>query len=401
MEEVRAITVHSQTNIDAPGFVVTPMGLVINGAPTFDEWTGFGRNARLAERAIHWAIGDWLNYGERRWGEKYAQAIDESGFEYQTLNADKWLAAKIEFMRRRINLSWSHHREVGALKPDEQDMWLDRAEQGDDGKKWTRKRLRDEIRKWKQERDRPQALQSGNRSPRLIIARAEHMPQVDSESVDLIITSPPYNMGTAHWPMGGEGRLARDDGIGYGDDLGEGDYQLWQLECLREMYRVAKQGASLFYNHKVRNRQGEMIHPLDWLGNGTNPWTLRQEIIWDRGSTHNHSPSLFWPHDERIYWMTKGQPTLPNRPIGLSTVWTFHGPVAGTWHPAPFSDELPRCCIEAVGRDGIVVLDPFAGSCTTLKAALSYGYDAIGVDISGEYLRTAAEEHGWMMPNDA
>jgi len=237
------------------------------------------------------------------------------------------------------------------------------------------------------------------RSPRLIVARAEDMPQVEDESVDLIITSPPYNLGAESWPMGGAGRIPRNNGIGYDDTRTEREYQRWQLDCLEEMFRVAKPGASLFYNHKVRNRDGAMIHPLDWLRYEPN-WIIRQEIIWDRGSTHNHSAALFWPEDERIYWMTKGQPVLPNRPVGMSTVWRFHGPVVNTWHPAPFDEELPRRCIEAIGREGITVLDPFAGSCTTLKVALEYGYDAIGVDISQEYLEQARREHGWTTENE-
>jgi len=134
---------------------------------------------------------------------------------------------------------------------------------------------------------------------------------------------------------------------------------------------------------------------MAWIGRSDNPWTLRQEIIWDRGSTHNHSPTLFWPHDERIYWMTKGTPKLPDHPIGLPTVWSFHGPIANTWHPAPFSEELPRNCLQAVGTEGITVLDPFAGSCTTIAVALELGYDAIGIDIAAEYLKRAAEERGW------
>jgi DNA modification methylase len=222
------------------------------------------------------------------------------------------------------------------------------------------------------------------------------MAQVANESVDLIITSPPYNLGGGHWPMGGDGRTPRPDGVGFADAMDESDYQEWQLRCLIEFHRVAKPGASLFYNHKVRNRDGEIIHPLDWLRDKRNPWLIRQEIVWDRGSTHNHASALFWPEDERIYWLTKGKPTLPDRPIGMSTVWCFHGPVVGTWHPAPFPEELPRRCLQAIGQEGIVVLDPFAGSCTTLKVALEFGYDAIGVDISREYLEKAAKENGWI-----
>lgn len=150
MSEVKAITVHSQTNIDAPGFVMTPIGLVINGNPAFEEWELCGRRLALVEKAIHWAIGDWLNYGEQRWGEMYAQVIDEENFSYQTLRKDKYVALSVALFRRRNKLSWSHHSEVAPLAPSEQNYWLDRAIEGDaDGDMWSRSRLRNEIRAWK------------------------------------------------------------------------------------------------------------------------------------------------------------------------------------------------------------------------------------------------------------
>lgn len=239
------------------------------------------------------------------------------------------------------------------------------------------------------------------RIPRLFVGCTENMDFLDAESVDVIITSPPYNMGEDNWPMGGQGRTPRENGIGYIDNLPEDKYRAWQLECLYEMYRVAKPGASLFYNHKTRVVGGKTIHPMEWLGANENPWILRQELIWDRGSTHNHNQYLFWPYDERVYWFTKGKPTLPDKPIGIPTIWKFHGPIANTWHPAPFSPEIPRLCLTAVGRPGITILDPFAGSCTTLRVALKeFGYDAIGVDINKEYLdRVIQEEQTWTIEN--
>lgn len=230
-------------------------------------------------------------------------------------------------------------------------------------------------------------------SPVLYAARAESLP-IASESVDVIITSPPYNLGEEEWPMGGEGRTPRDAGIGYEDTMPELEYELWQVQVFCELYRVAKPGASFFYNHKVRQRHGRLIHPMDWLRHD-NPWTLRQEIIWDRGSTHNHSPALFWPEDERIYWMTKGRPIIPEGGIGQPTVWRFFGPLPNTWHPAPFCAELPKRCLQAVGRPGITVLDPFGGSMTTCEVALAMGYNAIGVDLRPEYIERAKRERGW------
>ena len=225
-----------------------------------------------------------------------------------------------------------------------------------------------------------------------------------AESIDVIITSPPYNLGAESWPMGGESadgmgeRTPREDGIGYKDSMTEETYQKWQLACLEEMYRVAKRRASLFYNHKVRQRGGSVMHPLQWISRSS--WTIRQEIIWDRTSTHNHCAQLFWPVDERIYWLTKGNPVLPDRPIGMPTVWRFFGPVPNTWHPAPFCEELPQRCLQAIGRSGIVVLDPFGGSMTTCRVAQKFGYESIGVDMEHSYIDQARTMYGWEAQDD-
>lgn len=235
--------------------------------------------------------------------------------------------------------------------------------------------------------------------PKLYLGRAENLDFLFDESIDIIITSPPYNLGSEKWPMGGvtdptnDGREERKKGIGYTDLMPEKDYQDWQIECLKELYRVAKGGASFFYNHKIRQSQGKIIHPIDWLRRS--PWIIRQEIVWDRVSTHNHCAQLFWPTDERIYWLTKGKPILPSKPIGQPTVWRFFGPVPNTWHPAPFCEELPKRCLAAIGYPGAIILDPFGGSMTTCYVAQEMGYQSIGIDINKEYLEQAQKTHGW------
>ncbi|WP_435180429.1 DNA methyltransferase [Halorussus sp. AFM4] len=204
------------------------------------------------------------------------------------------------------------------------------------------------------------------------------------ESVDIIVTSPPYNLGHERWAMGW--RSLREEGVGYYDDRPEDEYQEWQQELLSEWHRVAVDGASLFYVHKVRIDGGEVIHPVEWLRSPANPWAVRQEIIWNRKATHNHEPTLFRPHDARIYWMTKGTPDVPEDGIDLASIWDVYGPRPDTEHPAPFPEEIPRCCIEAVGTDGDLVLDPMGGSMTTCRAASELGYDSIGIDLDREYI---------------
>ena len=228
--------------------------------------------------------------------------------------------------------------------------------------------------------------------PELYVAKAENLYFIEDNTIDLIITSPPYNLGQEKWPMGGNGRTPRETGIGYSDiadSMDESEYQEWQIQCLKELYRVAKDGGSLFYNHKVRQREGTIIHPISWLLNTTD-WILRQEIIWDRKSTHNHTASLFYPQDERIYWLTKGRPELI-KSVGMPSVWRKFGPIPVTGdHPAPFTEALPEMVISAVGKKGDIVLDPFGGGMTVCRVASRKGYKSIGIDISESYVKSAS-----------
>lgn len=235
-------------------------------------------------------------------------------------------------------------------------------------------------------------LPGGGAACRLYVGDAARLDFLDAGTVDVIITSPPYNLGSQGWDWGaqqgrknGRGRAA---GIGYADDMPEADYQAWQAACLAAWWRVARPGASLFYNHKIRLKQGRAVLPSTWLTRSE--WTLRQVIVWDRGSTHNHTAGYFWQHTERVYWLTKGKPTLPAA-VQLPDVWRFPAR-RRTWHPAPFPPELVRRCLQAVGCAGMVVLDPFCGSGTTCAVASAMGYESIGVDCQAGYVERAAAE---------
>lgn len=96
-----------------------------------------------------WWVGDWLNYGERKWGEMYTQAIEVTGLSYQTLRDSKWVAAKVRLSLRRDNLSFSRHKEVAGMPPNDQEAWLYEAE----AEGLSREGLRKAIRKAKHEYD--------------------------------------------------------------------------------------------------------------------------------------------------------------------------------------------------------------------------------------------------------
>jgi len=332
----------------------------------------------------HVTVGNWRS----EWRESDESEDRSTGLDIMTNSVDE--AEKASSVAKKAKQGDETAKEE-AEKLNEQDTTPDKAHRTVE--KEQNKREREQKRQQQKEKVQQDYFGDGAVEPTLHVADAESLPLSDN-SIDVIITSPPYNLGHENWKMGGEGREEREQGIGYSDDRNEQEYQRWQVRVFQELYRVAADGASFFYNHKPRQTDGEMIHPMDWIRDAENPWTVRQEIVWDRESTHNHSPNLFWPVDERIYWMTKGDPNIPEDGTGMHSVWEFHGPKPETDHPAPFPDELPRRCIEAVASADDVVLDPFGGSMTTCEVAAKLGYESIGIDVEQKYVERKREEWG-------
>lgn len=219
----------------------------------------------------------------------------------------------------------------------------------------------------------------------------EVLRQLPTESVDLGVTSPPYNKGEKN-----KGWLVKNVKYNVANDcVDEKQYQQNQIEVLNELYRIIKPGGSFFYNHKTRWDRGEMFHPIMWLRKTS--WTIRQEIIWDRMIAANIRGWRFWQVDERIYWLYK---PINNNKIGkellskhalLTSIWRFP-PERNNPHPAPFPLELPtRIIYSLMNEDKGVVIDPYCGSGTTLVAAKLLGKDYIGIDISEDYIAFAKE----------
>jgi N6-adenosine-specific RNA methylase IME4 len=103
-------------------------GLVLNNDLSYEEWQKIGDKLTSIEGSIQWWIGDWLNYGERKYGEMYSQVLD-AGNNYQTARDAKWVAGKFELSRRRDNVPFSHHKELAALEPKVADKLLDKCEE--------------------------------------------------------------------------------------------------------------------------------------------------------------------------------------------------------------------------------------------------------------------------------
>jgi DNA modification methylase len=226
------------------------------------------------------------------------------------------------------------------------------------------------------------------------------LPHLAACSVDLVITSPPY-FGLKNY------------GHSNGVSLASLDAYLSDLHSvLSECHRVLKDGtmacivvgqftsprASLFLPGAVARLMEETgfryRHEYVWVK------PLGVQGIWNRGTTaFLKSP---WPrrtminiHHEHILVYQKGdQPAVRAGESPLPedvvkrwcwSVWTFP-PSRVKGHPAPFPEEIPRRLISLYSYPGEVVLDPFLGSGTTLRAAAALGRACLGIEVSADYL---------------
>ncbi len=94
-----------------------------------EGWVRLGMRLGAIGRGSAWWIGDWVNYGNARFGEKYSRAARVTGYDVQSLMNMALVSSKFEISRRREKLSWSHHAEVASLSEEEQERWLDEAEE--------------------------------------------------------------------------------------------------------------------------------------------------------------------------------------------------------------------------------------------------------------------------------
>lgn len=212
---------------------------------------------------------------------------------------------------------------------------------------------------------------------------------IPANSIDCVVTSPPYNMGehkhkwstskASNWA----GMKLRSGYDTIDDDMGHDEYVAWQRDCLSEMQRVIRRDGAIFYVHKYRIMNKRLYKPDDDVLVG---FDLRQVIIWDRGSGHNHNPAFFTPSYEVVYVLAGDQWTKSKEAAHLFDIWRIL-PDTDNSHPAPFPVELARRCIASCVGD--VVLDPFSGSGTTALAAMQMGKRFIGGDISPFYIEAA------------
>ncbi len=121
---------------------LTATGLTFSRDVSFDEWSAIGERLQFMGKAIQFWIGDWVRYGEHKFGEKYTQAVELTGYDEGSLRNMTWVAEQVDLSLRNDKLSFNHHAAVAPLKPAAQEALLALAEDNN----LSYRELRDEVR---------------------------------------------------------------------------------------------------------------------------------------------------------------------------------------------------------------------------------------------------------------
>jgi len=247
-------------------------------------------------------------------------------------------------------------------------------------------------------------------TPHQLLAHADGLAilrQLPANCADVVVTSPPYNIGVAY--------------NSYSDRLLDSEY-LGAMRCLfAELKRVLHEDGSLFLN--VSGRPSKAVTTLRFGLMVSELFVLQNQIVWVKsihvaGQTHGHfkpinsARYLNGTHEFIFHFTKTGRVPLDRLAVGVPYTdesntrrWSHRENLhcnGNTWfipyptktrslpHPATFPAELPECCIRLHGIERCrLVLDPFGGLGTTTLAAIRCGVNSLCVEMDEEYHRVA------------
>ncbi len=228
-------------------------------------------------------------------------------------------------------------------------------------------------------------------------------------SVDVVVTSPPYNIGVAY--------------RSYDDRRPRGAYLAWLTEVGLAIAHVLKPEGSFFLN--VGNTNADPWIALDVAGAFREGFVLQNQIAWVKSvSVGEDTIGHFKPitsrrylnnnHEAIFHFTRTGRVGIDRLAVGVpfkdksniarwghahdrrcaGNVWfipyqTVKSKAQKFHHPAGFPVELPARCIRLHGVTNAVILDPFLGAGSTLVAAEALGHSGIGIEIDPHYTREA------------
>ena len=211
------------------------------------------------------------------------------------------------------------------------------------------------------------------------------LPNLPENSVDLIITSPPY-----------------EDVSGAGYTSNSKDILFFKLysdfidSVFNQYYRVLKKNGQIFFNIKSKtfNKSLRTPHWLEFT-NGFQKFIFKSYIIWKYAGSFDSTKSRFHLDYEIIYHLSKGNDIYINDATGI------HDPLSSVWyiphniskeervHPTQMPIAVVDHILKIVGVQGDVVLDNFMGSGTTGLSCKNHNIDFIGIELNPDNFKLA------------
>lgn len=249
----------------------------------------------------------------------------------------------------------------------------------------------------------------------------EGMKLLEKETIDIVVTSPPYNIGLNY--------------KSYKDNLEKTEYLEWFNEVIDQVKRILKENGSFFLN--IGGKPSDQFWPLEIAYLVKEYFYLQNTIHWiksvsiEKNQIGNYphilrdfsaghfkpvnSPSYLNNCHEYIFHFTKnGETSLDKLSIGVpyqdktnqkrwknnlnirdrGNVWFIPYETIKTSrpHPSTFPIKLPEMCIKLHGlkKNGLV-LDPFMGIGSTALACLKLGFHYLGFEVDKDYVEIARE----------
>jgi site-specific DNA-methyltransferase (adenine-specific) len=223
---------------------------------------------------------------------------------------------------------------------------------------------------------------------------------IDGDSIDLIVTSPPYNVDIKY--------------NSHKDDISYTEYLEFSDKWLRRCYDWLREDGRLCLNVPLdKNKGGQQSVGADFTGLAKSiGYKYHSTIIWNEGNISRRTAWGSWMSASApfviapvelilILYKNKWKKTSGSKKSDVTRdefmnwtngIWTFNGESKKkVGHPAPFPLELPKRCIKMFSYVGDTVLDPFMGSGTTVLAAAIYGRKGIGIEVDKGYCKLAQQ----------
>ena len=220
----------------------------------------------------------------------------------------------------------------------------------------------------------------------------------DKEFIDLIITSPPYNVGIDY--------NSNDDELSYEN------YLKFSFDWMKNCYDWSNTQARFCLNIPLdKNKGGNRPVGADLTKVAMKAgWKYKTTIIWNEGNISRRTAWGSWKSASApviiapveliaVFYKDEWKKTNGSKINDVTGdefkdwtqgVWTFNGESKKRiGHPAPFPKELPYRCTKLFSYQNDLVFDPFAGSGTTLLVAQNLQRRAIGIELDTEYCELA------------